>query len=176
MATTNLERVGQALEILRDGLAPFVERELQNKLGDKWLAEAKQVLERDKIKLRGKPGEINWDVAALLRVMWDLWNDAFAETLGRSDRSLVSELRDIRNAHAHQDKFSSDDTYRALDSASRLLSSVGASEAEKLEKIKNELLRLRFDEQVRHERRKISGSRGGSATKGETGNHGRARG
>ena len=55
MATTNLERVGQALEILRDGLAPFVERELQNKLGDKWLAEAKQVLERDKIKLRGKP-------------------------------------------------------------------------------------------------------------------------
>lgn len=158
MATTNLERVGQALEVLRDGLEPFVERELKDKLGDKWLATAKQCLEKDKVKLRGKPGEINWDVAALLRVMWDLWNDAFSETLGRSDRSLVSELRDIRNAHAHQEKFSSDDTYRALDSASRLLNSIGAPESEKLEKLKNELLRLRFDEQVRHERRKGTGA------------------
>ena len=29
MAITNHERVGKALELLRDGLAPFVERELQ---------------------------------------------------------------------------------------------------------------------------------------------------
>ena len=145
MAITNLERVGQTLEILRDGLAPFVESELKNKIGEKWLSEAKQILERDKIKLRGKPGEINWDVAALLRVMWGQWNEVFCQTLGRADRSLVSELWEIRNLHAHQEKFSSDDAYRALDSASRLLSSISAPEVEKIEKSKNELLRVRYD-------------------------------
>ena len=31
MAITNHERVGKALELLREGLAPFVERELEAK-------------------------------------------------------------------------------------------------------------------------------------------------
>ncbi|HUF79257.1 MAG TPA: hypothetical protein VMR44_10105 [Thermoanaerobaculia bacterium] len=30
MAITNQERVGKAMELLREGLAPFVERELEN--------------------------------------------------------------------------------------------------------------------------------------------------
>lgn len=43
------------------------------------------------------------------------WNDVFRRTLGAAERSLLSELR--RNTWAHQQAFSSDDAYRALDSA-----------------------------------------------------------
>ena len=37
MAITNQERVGKALDLLRDGLRPFVERELRAHLGKYWI-------------------------------------------------------------------------------------------------------------------------------------------
>ena len=54
--------------------------------------------------------------------------------------------------------FSSDDAYRALDSVGRLLAAVSAPQSEELEKRKLELLRVRFDEQTRGERRKQAGT------------------
>ena len=90
--------------------------------------------------------------------MWESWNDVFRKTLGPAERSLVSELRDHRNKWAHQQTFSSDDAYRALDSAGRLLTAVSAPQADEIEKMKMELLRLRFDEQVRSEKRKSAGT------------------
>src|SRR5690606_39187133 len=72
-------------------------------------------------------------------------------------RSLVSELRDIRNRWAHQNAFSTDDAYRTLDSVTRLLTAVSAPQVEDLEKSKMELLRVRFEEQARNERRRQSG-------------------
>src|SRR5205085_8255045 len=97
-------------------------------------------------------------VSALLKIMWDAWNDVFRLTLGPAERSLVSELRDHRNKWAHQATFSGDDAYRALDSAGRLLTAVSAPQADDIEKMKTELLRLRFDEQVRGEKRKSAGT------------------
>ena len=90
--------------------------------------------------------------------MWEAWNDVFRRTLGPAERSLVSELRDLRNKWAHQQSFSSDDAYRALDSAGRLLTAVSAPQSDEIEKMKMELLRLRFDEQVRTEKRKSAGT------------------
>ena len=66
------------------------------------------------------------DVAVVLMVMDRTWEEVFKATLGRADRALVTELRDIRNRWAHQETFTSDDTYRALDSSARLLSAVAA--------------------------------------------------
>ena len=40
MATTNPERVGKALDLLKDGLGPFVEREFRSTYGDRAAAEA----------------------------------------------------------------------------------------------------------------------------------------
>ena len=59
-----------------------------------------------------------------------------------------------RNKWAHQEPFSGDDAYRALDSVVRLLSAVSAPEADEVERMKMELLRVRFDEQARGEKRK----------------------
>jgi hypothetical protein len=156
MAVTNHERVGKAMELLKNGLGPFVEREFKSLYKDRAAAEAGRFIGED--RMNTKRPLMNWDVAPLLKLMWDYWNDVFRKTLGPAERSLVSELRDHRNKLAHQENFSSDDAYRALDSAGRLLTAVSVPQADEIEKMKMELLRLRFDEQVRGEKRKSAGT------------------
>src|SRR5213594_3694872 len=156
MATTNHERVGKALELLKGGLGPFVEREFKSEYTNRAAVETARFLGED--RLNAKRPLADWDVAALLKLMWESWNDVFRKTLGPAERSLLSELRDHRNKWAHQESFSSDDAYRALDSAGRLLAAVSAPQADEIEKAKMELLRLRFDEQVRGEKRKTAGT------------------
>lgn len=157
MAVTNQERVGKAMDLLRGGLAPFVDREFKSIYKDKAAAEARRLLPADD-RINGSRTIAQWDVAVLLKVMWDAWNDVFGRTLGRADRSLVQELRDWRNKWAHQEPFSSDDADRALDSMARLLAAVSAPQADEVGKMKMELRRLVFDEQVRGEKRKAGGS------------------
>ncbi len=156
MAITNQERVGKAMELLRKGLGPFVAREFNSQHGGQVTEVARRYLGDD--RTIGKKAIVEWDVAALLKLMWEAWNDVFARTLGRAERSLVQELRDWRNKWAHQEPFSSDDADRALDSMSRLLTAISASQAEEIGKMKMELRRLTFEEQVRGEKRKAGGS------------------
>ena len=152
MAITNSDRVGNAVDTLKDGLGPFVEREFIAH----YRGQTAQVLQHmlgTTVQDPKRPFH-ELDAAALLRVMWDSWNEVFRNTLGHTERSLVSELREVRNRWAHQNAFSSDDTYRALDSTHRLLTAVSAPQAADMDKMKNELLRLRFEEQARSQRRR----------------------
>ena len=162
MAITNHERVGKALDLLKTGLGPFVDREVKGALESRKLDAFKLRDYAEDPVLANKPTS-EWDVAGLLRLMWATWNDVFRTILGRADRSLVSELRDHRNRWAHQESFSSDDAYRALDSVGRLLAAVSAPQSDELERLKMELLRVRFDEQARGERRRQAGTAVGSA-------------
>ena len=148
----NHERVGNALELLRTGLAPYVEREIR--------ARSKRVpMDRirryaDDPRLRDKP-ITEWDAAGLLRLMSDVWREVFHDTLGHSGRSLVSEMRDWRNKWAHQERVSSDDADRALDSAERLLAAVSAPQASEVGRMKMDLRRRVLEEQVRGETRRV---------------------
>ena len=156
MATTNQERVGKALESLRTGLAPFASREFISRYSGQTADQLRYILGRP-VPDRQRPFR-QLDAAALLKVMWDAWNEVYRDVLGHTERSLVSELREIRNRWAHQEAFSSDDTYRALDSTHRLLTAVSAAEAGEIERMKMELLRVRFDEQARTQRRRAAGA------------------
>lgn len=156
MATTNKDRVSKAMDLLRQGLAPFVDREFTNLHGNKSEDIARSYIKDDRTMAR-KP-LADWDVAAILKLMVDSWRDVFNRTLGHAERSLVSELLDWRNKWAHQEPFSSDDTDRALDSTNRLLTAISAPEADDVGKMKVELRRVIYDEQVRHEKRKVGGS------------------
>jgi len=157
MAITNHERVGKALELLKTGLGPFVEREIKAAIAANTLSAPKvKGFVDDPILANKSIGE--WDAAALLKLMWETWNEVFRKTLGFAERSLVSEIRDWRNKWAHQEPFSGDDAYRALDSAGRLLTAVSAPQSDEIEKVKTELLRVRFDEQARGEKRKSAGT------------------
>src|SRR3990172_11115540 len=129
MAITNHERVSKALDLLKIGLSPFVEREFKSIFKGGAPARIERFIGDD--RLNAKKPIMEWDVSVLLKLMWESWNDVFRQTLGHTERSLISELRDHRNKWAHQESFSGDDTYRALDSAGRLLSAISASEADR---------------------------------------------
>jgi predicted AAA+ superfamily ATPase len=156
MAITNHERVGKALELLTGGLKPFVERELKSTYQQGWFDETRRTMARNQMQLLGSAESPQWDAQSLLVTLWNQWNEVFRKTLGQAERTLVSELREVRNCWAHQRPFSTDDAYRSLDSAARLLTAVSAPEASEVEKIKLELLRVRFDEQVRSEKRRTA--------------------
>ena len=153
MATTNHERVGKTLELLKAGLGPFVEREVQGAIREHRVDAATLLRFVEDPRIGERP-VTEWDVAALLKLIWETWNDVFRKVLGPAERGFVGELRGHRNRWAHQEPFSGDDAYRALDTAHRLLTAVSATEATAVEKLKMELLRVRFDEQARGERRK----------------------
>ncbi len=156
MALSNHERVGRALTLLQQGLFPFVEREMKSAYGDRWLIPASASLPDSYIKNKDVQTVLREDVSALLIVMWEQWNNVFKKPLGQSERTLVSELRTTRNNWAHKPTFSTDDAYRALDSMARLLSAVSAPEADSVEKQKQELLRVRFEDQARRETRRAA--------------------
>ncbi len=158
MAITNQERVGKALDLLKGGLAPFVERELRAQDAQGWLGLVRQSVGETQVRLFQDNAVPKWDAASLLAVMWNQWNSVFRKTLGQNERNLVSELRDIRNRWAHQNPFTSRDTERALDSMVRLLTAVSAKEADEVDRMMHELRRLTIDEQARGERRRAGGS------------------
>ena len=109
MADTNNERVGRALALVAEGLGPFVDQECGLKYGVDW-----------ENAVPGDGTRSKTDVQFLLRTMTSTWRDVFERTLGRMERNYVSELIDARNRWAHQEAFSSDQAYRALDSAELL--------------------------------------------------------
>jgi predicted AAA+ superfamily ATPase len=157
MAMTNQERVAKALDLLKDGLAPFVEREIHQAVKDGTVnLETIRRFAEDPV-LAKKP-IAQWDASALMKLMWDCWNDAFRKTLGPAERGLVGEIRGHRNRWAHQEPFTGDDTDRALDSIARLLTAVSASQADDVNRMKMELRRLIFEEQARSERRRGAGT------------------
>jgi uncharacterized protein len=153
MAPTNRERVGRALELLQAGLSPWVEREMEAVHKDRWLHMARQSIRDD----RAASGDFSkWDISALVSVILSEWNRVFKYVLGPSERNYVHEIRDVRNAWAHQENFSSDDTARALDTMKRFLSAISAPQAEELDRMLMELQRRRFEEQARQERRRVA--------------------
>jgi predicted AAA+ superfamily ATPase len=153
MATTNQERVGRALELVGGGLGPFVEREMKAVFADRWEQEAAQGFRNV-----GKAG-INWgDVTNVLAVILNEWNRVFDKTLGKTERNAVHTLKDVRNKWAHPDLkgFSTDDTYRAIDTAGLLLTAISATQVDEIEKMKRELLRVKFESELRTETRRAA--------------------
>ena len=142
MALSNYDRVGKAVQLLAEGLAPFVERECRAKFGDNWLD---TVQRKDR---GGIPREVNpADLQFLLKVMRDEWDTIFGKKLSPSDRGYVFELQGVRNDWAHNNTFSTDDALRALDTAQRLLESVAAgAQANEVGKFYQDLLRQKCEQ------------------------------
>jgi predicted AAA+ superfamily ATPase len=156
MALSNLDRVNKGLELLRTGLHPFVLREMKAVHKSYWQEEAVKSFP-DAHHSRDLDPEA-WDIQALLTIMFKNWNGTFNRILGFSERAMVSELMEIRKRTAHQNKtnvFDTDDAFRALDNVERLLSAISAPEAEEADNQKNELLRIRYEENTRKKARAI---------------------
>jgi predicted AAA+ superfamily ATPase len=138
----NYQRIGSVLTQLRDGLRPYVERELSKKLGKYWVTKATEgwqySIEFD------QEDQPKLDALALLRMMQDNWNNVFSEKLGHADRSHVNELRQLRNdwAHVGGHIFSNHETLRAMETTVLLLRSVSAPQLSELEKERDAFARI----------------------------------
>ena len=119
----NTADISGALELLREGLGPFVAREVQHRAPrdriEKFIS-SKHRRVRD--KLRNRP-VFEWEVSILLDLMNQLWDNVFARTLEPMERNFVVELLSWRNNSAHQEPVDED---RFFDTAVRLLRAVEA--------------------------------------------------
>lgn len=144
MESTNNERIGKGIEQLKGGLAPFVSSSfIESYKAQGKVREIVPDLERivgDTLDTRHPFRDM--DAAALLKVMWTSWNEVFRGVLGPGERSLVGELRAVRNNWAHQKPFSDENAYRALDSICRLLAAVKSPQVKVVENLKGEQLRV----------------------------------
>lgn len=130
MTARNYEQIGKALRLLHQGLYPYTERQMQSIYQSDWLAKAEVCLIRDYSPRKPIEEILREDVAALLTVLSKQWYKVFKKFLSPRERTLVSELINVRNQWAHETNFSTEDTYRALDSMKRLLTAISAPEAE----------------------------------------------
>lgn len=161
MAISNHERVGKGLEILRKGIQPFVERELKAFYGNLWFMDGVEKTLSNRIGAEAQAAGTEeerfarLDVQAMLVIIWENWSrEVFQPKLGHTGRSYISELRDIRNRWAHQQAFSIDDAYRALDTMQRLLEMISAPEAAVVQASAREMMRQRFEEETKRELKK----------------------
>ena len=97
MATTNHERVGKALELLKAGLGPFVDREVQSAIKAQRVDPATLRRFVDDPQIADRP-VAEWDAAALLKLMWDTWNDVFRVTSGRRNTASSASCAAIGTA------------------------------------------------------------------------------
>lgn len=153
MAKSNLDRVGEALDVLGTALEPFVSRVLQPYLPagvDDWteILRAKDGLGVEKLYSRADP---HVQLRAITERLGSV-GFAFNEVLSRAEQNLAGELRDVRGKWAHRESFSSDDTYRALDTAERLLRAIGAPRvADAVRKMKADVQRTVYAEETRRD-------------------------
>ena len=146
MTASNRERVQTALEVLGEGLAPFVDEQMRQQAPERahWVqaVAASTIGPGRKVSLT--------DPQFQMKVLWDFWNPVFAKVLQRSDRNLVSIVRDARDRWAHNEAFNSDETYRTLDAIQALLAAVSAEkQAQVVKRYRDEVLHQRFDEEAR---------------------------
>ena len=156
MEVSNRERIGKALDSLRQGLYFYAEQKMEAVHGSTWMTKAVSHLRDHQKSKQQVDAIIREDVSALLTVVNREWDKVFKASLSQPDRGFVNELLEVRNQWAHQSTFSTEDTYRAVDSVLRLLKSMSSPQVADVEKQRQDVLRLLTQEQARHEVRSIT--------------------
>ena len=159
MATSNKERVGQGLEMLQAGLEPFVDAAMSAAApgGQDWVG----MLEaRDNARHGTAHKYSRTDPRFLLKVLTEEWR-VFSRSLSRAEQSFASELRETGNRWGHNDPFTADDTYRALDTMERLLTAVDATaEADAVRKLRRDAQAAAFSSETRRAVQVVTGVEG----------------
>src|SRR5208282_1905050 len=81
-------------------------------------------------------GAVEWDIDALLRVIWENWYRVFGQSAIKDNRGIVAELRKVRVTFAHRNQpepFDDRETLRVADNADRVLRKLQSPEAGKAE-------------------------------------------
>ena len=160
MAKSNVQRLRDTLDLLKEGVSFFVLREYKREYrAGKYLQMIEETL-RDVTALPDEETAYQIiDTQGWLKLMSYKWDDVFRQKLGRAERSYVEELIDFRNMWGHEKAISYEDAVRAADTATRLLKSIGAvRQAEATGDIAKELHRLRYDAEEKRSTKKTTAS------------------
>ena len=159
MATSNRDRIDRGLQLLSAGLGPFVDRVMAASApgGQDWVA----MLEaRDSAKHGAAHKYSRQDPRFLLKVITEEWR-VFKDQLSRPEQSYASELREAGNRWGHNEPFTGDDTYRALDTMERLLTAVDApNEADAVRKLRRDAQQAAFTSETRRAVQAVTGVEG----------------
>jgi predicted AAA+ superfamily ATPase len=158
MATSNRERIDQGLQLLGQGLKPFVESVMAPAAqGRDWV----EVLDARNNARRGTHFSSSVDDPRFLLSVITDENRMFRAKLSRAEQSFASELRDTGNKLAHGAAFSADDTYRALDTMERLLTAADATtEADAVRKLRRDAQAAAFSQETRKAVQVVTGVEG----------------
>ncbi|HEY9864416.1 MAG TPA: ribonuclease III [Candidatus Obscuribacterales bacterium] len=126
MQLSNHDRIGQSLTLLSQALSPYVEQKMREVYKDEWFDNAKQYLLRNR-NFNRSDEEVFQDVHVLLTIINKQFDRVFKKYLS-SEKGLVSELIEVRNKWAHNNRFLAEDAFRDLDSIHRLLVKIGAEQ------------------------------------------------
>lgn len=133
-------QVTHGFRILLGAFSPYIARELGNEFGQDWWEEAviNKLYDDQKhdLTLSGDWGNLvdSLDIQRSL-LLFDLhWNNVFRKKLSIDHRTWAKELVGVRNklAHLGGEDFSDDDTWRALDTMSRLVEQIDSESAEEI--------------------------------------------
>jgi hypothetical protein len=96
------------------------------------------------VRLPADSQQAQLDATALVRVILAHWDSTFSRVLTPNERSLLFELRTIRNRWAHQSPLSADDVDRLADNIARLLTAIRASNVDKVVALRDEMRMQRY--------------------------------
>lgn len=143
MAITNKERVGRVLDLVTEGLGPWMFILLETKYGTDW---ATQVVRSAGATSRDTTPNAT-DPAYLFWVFDKQWHVLFKDHLSFEDKRAVSALWDARKEWAHGAKISSERTERVLMDGEQLLRSIGAVvQADVADEMRRDFRRVMFEE------------------------------
>lgn len=134
----NYTLVQNGFRILHPLLAAYIAQEMSREYKDGWWQEVLMTLSD---QARDLPDEGDYaqlvdslDVANCLRLFDRKWNDLFRRKLSIDYRTWAKELMGVRNklAHIGGNDFSEDDTWRALDTMSRLCEQIDPEGSEEI--------------------------------------------
>lgn len=143
MALTNKERVGRVLDLVAEGLGPWMINLLEAKYGAAWGAQVVRgagATSRDTTPNASDPSYLFW-------VFDKQWHTLFREHLGFEDKRAVSALWDARKEWAHGAKVPSDRTERVLMDGEQLLRDINAViQADAVDDMRRDFRRVMFEE------------------------------
>lgn len=138
--TSYRAQVGVALEVLAEGLAPFVDREMRKQYpNEDWIIAAATRLGKREPVL-ASPTDPQFQLEVMVR--W--WGPVFARVLSNNARDTVQELRKARNDWAHIDDshpIDLDYARRIHGLAEELLEEIGSSSTETMVRLSEDLQR-----------------------------------
>ena len=131
--------VDQLLQVFQQGYEPFVVTAIKSVHGTSWLDVLKNTPD---LRMNTQQQPLRLDATALVRVMLYHWDSTFSRVLTVTERSMLFEVRHIRNKWAHQSIIQIDDVDRLADNVVRLLVAINAANADYAKQLR-ESLRVR---------------------------------